>query len=139
VRADVVGAADEGEPRPDAHDRAPEEAERGRRRRQRHRVPDHEQDEPERRAAARAPAVGRAAAGDLHRHVQQELDGDEQPDRRQPDAIGMALTRRDWAERGEVPAGGRADRDAARCRLSRQMRSSTTTGISRSVFVAYSS
>src|SRR5579884_3570438 len=62
----------------------------------------------------RAPQ--RSAARDLHRHVQQELDGDEQPDRREPDAVRMALARRDRAERGEVPAGGPADREPARGR-----------------------
>jgi hypothetical protein len=73
--------------------------------------------------------------------VNDELRRDQQTDGRKPNAVRVRQTRCNSADRGEVPAGGDADTDTADRGAFRQWcaRSSTTTGISRSVFVWYSS
>ncbi len=110
--ADVVAAAEEGEAGAEADDRAADEAECRNGGRQRDRVPERDQGEPDERAGARAPSIGGAPARNLHPHVQDELGRREQPDRREPDAVGVAQAGRDRAESGDVPADGDSDGEA---------------------------
>ena len=162
ARADVVAASDEREAGADADDAAAEERERGLGGRQGDRVSGRHQCETREGARARAEPVGSPPARNLHEHVHDELHGHEEPDRGQAHVVRMGELCRDRAEDRDVPAHRHADADPShpvqaaeptsrecaqpalrhdeRClletggeRLLGQMRSSTTTGMRRSV------
>ena len=111
--ADVVAAGDEREAGSEADDRAAEQTERRFGCRKRHRVADRDEREPDEGGVAGPEAVGRASAGNLHPHVDDELHRREETDRREPDAVRVRQPRRDGAERSDVPAHRHADRNAA--------------------------
>src|SRR5258706_71846 len=81
ARPDVVAARDEREAGAEADERASEEAERRLGGRERDRVPERDDREPDERRVARAEAIGGAAARDLHRQVHGELHCREEADR----------------------------------------------------------